>query len=42
MSIMGGFEVMNEMLQMIDIPEWKDAWLDYTIRYKQKAWGAKP
>lgn len=38
MSIMGGFEVMNEMLQMIDIPEWKDAWLDYTIRYKQKAW----
>ena len=38
MSIMGGFEVMNEMLQMIEIPEWKDAWLDYTIRYKQKAW----
>ncbi|WP_044262380.1 exo-rhamnogalacturonan lyase family protein [Bacteroides timonensis] len=38
MSIMGGFEVMNEMLRMIELPEWKDAWLDYTIRYKQKAW----
>ena len=25
MSIMGGFEVMNEMLRMIELPEWKDA-----------------
>ena len=38
MSIMGGFEVMNEMLRMIDLPEWRDTWLDYTVRYKQKAW----
>ena len=27
MTIMGGFEVMNEMIRMIDLPEWKDAWL---------------
>ena len=26
---MGGFEVMNEMIRMIDLPEWKDAWLDH-------------
>lgn len=38
MTIMGGFEVMNEMMRMIDIPEWKDAWLDHAARYKVKAW----
>lgn len=38
MAIMGGFEVMNEMMRMIDIPEWKDAWLDHAARYKVKAW----
>lgn len=38
MTIMGGFEVMNEMIRMIDLPEWKDAWLDHAARYKQKAW----
>ena len=38
MTIMGGFEVMNEMIRMIDLPEWKAAWLDFTTRYKQKAW----
>lgn len=38
MTIMGGFEIMNEMMRMIDLPEWKDAWLDHAARYKQKAW----
>lgn len=26
------------MIRMIDLPEWKDAWLDHAARYKQKAW----
>ena len=38
MTIMGGFEITNEMMRMIDIPEWKDAWLDHAARYKKKAW----
>lgn len=38
MTIMGGFEVMNEMNRMIDYSEWKAAWLDLAARYKQKAW----
>lgn len=38
MTIMGGFEVMNEMMRMIDLPEWKDAWLDLAKNYKRKAW----
>ena len=38
MTIMGGFEIANEMMRMIDIPEWKDAWLDHAARYKKKAW----
>lgn len=38
MTIMGGFEVMNEMIRMIHFPEWKNAWLDHAARYKQKAW----
>jgi len=25
------------MMRMIDIPEWKDAWLDHAARYKKKA-----
>lgn len=37
MSIMGGFEMMNELGRMIDRPEWNDTWLDYTANYKQKA-----
>lgn len=41
MTIMGGFEVMNEMMRMIDLPEWNDAWLDLATRYKQKAWELK-
>ena len=38
MTIMGGFEVMNEMIHMVDYPEWNEAWLDLAARYKQKAW----
>ncbi len=38
MTIMGGFEIMNEMLCMINLPEWNSAWLDLAVRYKQKAW----
>ena len=37
MTIMGGFEMMNEMMRMIHLPEWEDAWLDYAKNYKQKA-----
>lgn len=37
MPIMGGFEVMNELLEMIDLPEWETAWLDHALRYKQQA-----
>lgn len=38
MTIMGGFEVMNELRQMIQIPEFEKCWLDYAKLYKQKAW----
>lgn len=38
MAIMGGFEVMNEMMRMIDFPDWRDTWLDFALHYKQKAW----
>ena len=27
---------MNEMLCMINLPEWNSAWLDLAVRYKQK------
>lgn len=43
MTIMGGFEVMNEMIRMISdakapiAPEWKDAWLEHARHYKRKA-----
>ena len=38
MTIMGGFEIMNEMLRMIRLPEWNDTWLNHAANYKQKAW----
>lgn len=38
MTIMGGFEVMNELMAMLPYPQWEDAWLDFTTRYKQMAW----
>lgn len=37
MTIMGGFEIMNEMMEMIDLPEWKTVWLDHALRYKKQA-----
>lgn len=38
MTIMGGFEIMNEMLEMIKIPEWQKAWTDHAARYMDMAW----
>lgn len=37
MTIMGGFEIMNEMMEMIPDAEWEDAWLEHATYYKQKA-----
>jgi hypothetical protein len=37
MTIMGGFEVMNELMPMMNYPEWNAAWLDHAARYKQMA-----
>ena len=37
MTIMGGFEIMNEMIRMVDYPEWNSAWLEFTANYKDKA-----
>jgi len=33
LSLMGGFEIVNEMNEMIHLPEWKDAWQEYTLNY---------
>jgi hypothetical protein len=37
LTIMGGFEVMNEMMEMIDLPEWNHTWLTHARDYKRKA-----
>ena len=37
MTIMGGFEIMNEMLRMIHVPQWEAAWLDHAARDKEMA-----
>lgn len=37
LSIMGGFEIMNEMMNMIELPEWESAWLDHATNYKRRA-----
>lgn len=37
MTIMGGFEVMNEIMDIIPDAEWEDAWLEHATGYKQKA-----
>lgn len=37
MTIMGGFEVMNELMEMIPDADWEDAWLDHATNYKQMA-----
>lgn len=33
MTIMGGFEIMMEMMEMINVPEFNAAWLDHARRY---------
>ena len=38
MTIMGGFELMNEMEPMIEHPKFYQAWLEHNRLYKQKAW----
>lgn len=37
MPIMGGFEIMNEMLEMVDVPGFEAAWRDHAARYKEMA-----
>jgi hypothetical protein len=37
LPIMGGFEVMNEMQEMIDLPDWNRTWLTHARDYKRKA-----
>ena len=37
MTIMGGFEIMNELLPMFRCPKFNDTWLDFARRYKQMA-----
>ena len=37
-TIMGGFEVMNELLPLLPQSAFKDVWLDYALRYKQMAY----
>jgi len=36
-TIMGGFEIMNEIMMMTDVPEFNKCWLDFALQYKQKA-----
>jgi hypothetical protein len=40
MTIMGGFEVMNELLPLFNgqCPAFNACWLDFARRYKQMAW----
>ena len=38
LSIMGGFEMMNEMMLSIDYEPWNKVWLDHASHYKAKAW----
>ena len=37
LSIMGGFEVMNELMPMTDCKSFEQAWLDHARRYRQMA-----
>lgn len=37
MTIMGGFELMNEMMPLLPDPEWADAWLEHATHYKKKS-----
>ena len=37
LPIMGGFEVMNEMIPMMDCEPWNQTWLNFCRDYKEKA-----
>jgi|GEM_PF-72789 len=37
MTIMGGFETMNELMEMVNVPEFNRVWLQHAEVYKQKA-----
>lgn len=37
LTIMGGFEMMNEMMLSVSTPEWGRAWLTHAAEYKEKA-----
>ena len=37
MTIMGGFQMMNEMMEMIEVPAWNKAWLYHAANYREKA-----
>ena len=34
MTIMGGFEIMNEIMDMVDFSQWNNAWLEYAQMVK--------
>lgn len=33
MTIMGGFQIMNEMMEMVDVPSWNKVWLEHAAMY---------
>lgn len=37
MTIMGGFEIMNELMDLIPDSDWEAAWLEHATDYKRKA-----
>ena len=37
MTIMGGFEIMNEIMDMVNIPKWNKTWLYFAQNYKDMA-----
>lgn len=37
MTIMGGFELNNELMELIPDKDWEEAWLEHATGYKQKS-----
>jgi hypothetical protein len=37
LTIMGGFEMMNELIPMVNHQEWNRVWLDHATHYRRKA-----
>lgn len=37
LAIMGGFEIMTEIMMSVDVPEWDKAWNSHASLYKEKA-----